>query len=240
MNVKKIDEIIEKTMEAESSDNNSTSVGTEGLGTVVEAENLNAQVPEEITETVITEGTEADFEALIREIEEELKAPVHVREEVPVEEVPTEEENTIFRTKYEDELSKRIAIQSEKAELEAMVKYQQSLLDKQSDKHLSIIDKQKDLEAELRRAKSAQVPEELTNLVQSFLLYREHNTPVHKYRFLNNLLGLSQNETGISAEEYLQKIILSETKEVPSPDGPVASKVTAPQADNSKPSFMSF
>lgn len=140
-----------------------------------------------------------DWESAINEVESLLKEPTNIKEEKPVEEVtPTPEEQELFKSKYEEELGKRIAIQSEKAELEAMVKYQQSLLDKQSDKHLTIIEKQKDLEAELRRAKSTQTPEVISPLAQAYQLYKESGTPVHKYRFLNTALELLQNEFGIS------------------------------------------
>lgn len=176
-----------------------------------EAEMQQSPAEEVMTQTTVDNAPSADenqnnqveskfdWENAINEVESLLKEPTNIREEKPVEEAaPTPEEQELFKTKYEEELGKRVAIQSEKAELEAMVKYQQSLLDKQSDKHLTIIERQKDLESELRRAKSTQTPEAVSPLSQAYQLYKESGTPVHKYRFLNAALELLQNEFGIS------------------------------------------
>ena len=244
MSVKSIDKAISK-IEAEAVSTEAPASETLPLGDV--GTETTAQSPEVDTtsteEAVVDTAPEAeafDWEKEIASIEEMLKAPVQIKEQAPQEETPSEQEQELFRQKYEDELSKRIALQSEKSELEAMVKYQQTLLDKQSDKHLTIIDKQKDLEAELRRAKLAATPDEITPLAQSYVLFKENNAPVHKNRVIVKAIEFIQNITWVSGEDYLQKIYLAENKDIPQPEANAAPVMNLPKQDSKPQYFASF
>lgn len=150
------------------------------------------------------------------------------------EEPLSEEEQENYRKLYESEVSKRIEIQWKNSELEALVKYQQSMLDKQGDKQLNIIDKQKEMEVELRRAQAAQTPEEIIPLSQSYQIYQENKTPIHKYRLINQALDLVQKVTWVSAEDYLQQIFLTENKDIPNIEW-VAPTAKAPEPEKKMP-----
>lgn len=150
------------------------------------------------------------------------------------EEPLSEEEQENYRKLYESEVSKRIEIQWKNSELEALVKYQQNMLDKQGDKQLDIIDKQKEMEIELRRAQSSQTPEEIIPLSQSYQIYQENKTPIHKYRLINQALDLVQKVTWVSAEDYLQQIFLTENKDIPNIEW-VAPTAKAPEPEKKLP-----
>lgn len=148
-------------------------------------------------------------------------------------------DSEFLNQRLRDEISKRIEVQSKNAELEAMVRYQQNLIDKQSDKQFGYIDKQKELESELRRLQGNSIPEGLSKIAECFSLYNEHKTPLHKRALVNEMLGFLQNMSGVSGEDYLQKMFSAEYKDVPMPDTYVAPTVNLPGKD-SRPQFMSF
>lgn len=168
----------------------------------------------------------------LREITKSINEPVRVSESKDEPLTQGEQEN--YKKLYESELEKRIAIQWEKSELEAMVKYQQNMLDKQGDKQLNIIDKQKEMEVELRRAQAAQTPEEIIPLSQSYQIYQENKTPIHKYRLINQALDLVQKVTWVSAEDYLQQIFLTENKDIPNIEW-VAPTAKVPEPEKKLP-----
>lgn len=174
----------------------------------------------------------ANRDEQLREITKSINEPVRVSESKDEPLTQGEQEN--YKKLYESELEKRIAIQWEKSELEAMVKYQQNMLDKQGDKQLNIIDKQKEMEVELRRAQAAQTPEEIIPLSQSYQIYQENKTPIHKYRLINQALDLVQKVTWVSAEDYLQQIFLTENKDIPNIEW-VAPTAKVPEPEKKLP-----
>ena len=139
-------------------------------------------------------------------LQESMNNPVQPTQEEKKDEPLSEDEQENYRKLYEAEVAKRIELQWKNSELEALTKYQQNMLDKQGDKQLDIIDKQKEMEIELRRAQSSQTPEEIIPLSQSYQIYQENKTPIHKYRLINQALDLVQKVTWVSAEDYLQQI----------------------------------
>lgn len=148
-------------------------------------------------------------------------------------------DSEFLNQRLRDEISKRIEVQSKNAELEAMVRYQQNLIDKQSDKQFGYIDKQKELESELRRLQGNSIPEGLSKIAECFSLYNEHKTPLHKRALVNEMLGFLQNMSGVSGEDYLQKMFSAEYKDVPMPDTYVAPTVNLPERNN-RPQILSF
>ena len=188
--------------------------------------------PEQIEE--VAEET-ADYKKNVEEIlNAETSMDVNITEEQN-KGVDTE----LINQRLRDEISKRIELQSKNAELEAMVRYQQNLIDKQSDKQFGYIDRQKELESELRRLQGNSVPEGLSKIAECFSLYNEHKTPLHKWALVNEMLGFLQNMSGVSGEDYLQKMFSAEYKDIPMPDTYVAPTVNLPGKDE-KPQFMSF
>ena len=103
----------------------------------------------------------------------------------------------------------------------------ESMLEKEGDKYYWTIDKQKELEAELRSAKAAQMPEQIAPLWQSYLLWEETKTPTHKWRAIKDALTLVENMTWVSAEDYYWTILRAENKDVPEVNdkSPVTSTV---------------
>jgi len=137
-------------------------------------------------------------------------------ESVPVEDIiPTVEENKNFKKLYDEELERKLQVEGEARQAAAEAKYRKSMFDKESEKSYSNIDKQKELEAELRLAKSAQMPEKVAPLWQSYLLWQESNTPVHKYRAVKNALDLVEEMTWVSAMDYYEQILRAENKDIP-------------------------
>lgn len=226
----------ENTTETTTEDNSADEVTQEKSDAQSAQESTTAeeQPQSEVPAEQNAVDTKPDFDRAkaFDEIEALLKEPVKVtqKEEQEPEPEPTPEEQENFRKKYEEEVQRRVALQWEKAELEAMVKYQQNMLDKQGDKQLTIIDKQKEMEIELRRAQAAQAPEEVAPLCQSYSLFQESWTPAHKYRLINQALELVQKVTWVSAEDYMQKIILAENKDIPNIEGVTTTpKPTEPE-----------
>lgn len=236
MVVTKIDKVVANLEKEAAADNAAVETAKTELGDEAVVEETSAQTPTETTAPVEevpqltpvepgqnnqTDSNTIDWEKELREIDELIREPVRVpKEEAPKEEEPlTEKEQENYKKLYEDELNKRIEISGRNSELEATVKYQQTLLDKQSDRQLTIIDKQKDMEAELRRAQSAATPEEITHLVQSYSIYKENPKELHMLRYAHALLEEAQRVTNVSAEGYYNDIFLSLNKDVPNPEG---------------------
>lgn len=136
---------------------------------------------------------------------------------VPVEEPEEakESESKNFKKLYEQELERRVALEGEARQAAAETQYLRTMLEKEGDKYYSNIDKQKELEAELRIARSSQMPEPIAPLWQSYLLRKETNTPAHKWRAVKDALSLVESMTGVSAEDYYANILRTESPDIP-------------------------
>ena len=135
--------------------------------------------------------------------------PVEIPQEV------NEVENKSFKKLYEEELERRVALEGEARKAAAETEYLRTMLEKEGDKYYSNIDKQKELEAELRIARSSQMPEPIAPLWQSYLLRKETNTPAHKWRAVKDALSLVESMTGVSAEDYYANILRTESPDIP-------------------------
>lgn len=135
--------------------------------------------------------------------------PVEVPQEI------NEVENKSFKKLYEEELERRVALEGEARKAAAETEYLRTMLEKEGDKYYSNIDKQKELEAELRIARSSQMPEPIAPLWQSYLLRKETNTPAHKWRAVKDALSLVESMTGVSAEDYYANILRTESPDIP-------------------------
>ena len=145
----------------------------------------------------------------------------------PVDEPLTEEENQNYKKMFDQEVERRVAAEGEARNAVAEAKYRKTMLEKEGDKYYWTIDKQKELEAELRVAKAAQMPEQIAPLWQSYLLWEETKTPTHKRRAIKDALTLVENMTWVSAEDYYWTILRAENKDVPevTDKSPVTSTV---------------
>lgn len=133
----------------------------------------------------------------------------------PVDEPLSEEENQNFKKLFDQEVERRVAAEGEARNAAAEAKYRKTMLEKEGDKYYWTIDKQKELEAELRSARAAQMPEQIAPLWQSYLLWEETKTPTHKRRAIKDALTLVENMTWVSAEDYYWAILRAESKDVP-------------------------
>lgn len=134
---------------------------------------------------------------------------------VPVDEPLTSEENQNYKKMFDQEVERRIAAEGEARNATAEAKYRKTMLEKEGDKRYADIDKQKELEAELRSARAAQMPEQIAPLWQSYLLWEETKTPMHKRRAIKDALTLVENMTWVSAEDYYWAILRTENKDIP-------------------------
>ena len=83
----------------------------------------------------------------------------------PVDEpLPTEEENQNYKKLLDQEVERRITAEGEARNAAAEAKYRKTMLEKEGDKYYSNIDKQKELEAELRIANAARMPDQIAPL----------------------------------------------------------------------------
>lgn len=194
---------------------------------------LQRQFAESQQQNEVNEKVEPKVDRAQR-LQESINNPVQPAQEEKKDEPLSEDEQENYRKLYEAEVAKRIELQWKNSELEALTKYQQNMLDKQGDKQLDIIDKQKEMEIELRRAQSSQTPEEIIPLSQSYQIYQENKTPIHKYRLINQALDLVQKVTWVSAEDYLQQIFLTENKDIPNIEW-VAPTAKAPEPEKKLP-----
>ena len=194
---------------------------------------LQKQFAESQQQNEVNEQVEPKVDRAQR-LQESINNPAQPAQEEKKEEPLSEDEQENYRKLYEAEVAKRIELQWKNSELEALTKYQQNMLDKQGDKQLDIIDKQKEMEIELRRAQSSQTPEEIIPLSQSYQIYQENKTPIHKYRLINQALDLVQKVTWVSAEDYLQQIFLTENKDIPNIEW-VAPTAKAPEPEKKLP-----
>lgn len=194
---------------------------------------LQRQFAESQQQNEVNEQVEPKVDRAQR-LQESINNPVQPAQEEKKDEPLSEDEQENYRKLYEAEVAKRIELQWKNSELEALTKYQQNMLDKQGDKQLDIIDKQKEMEIELRRAQSSQTPEEIIPLSQSYQIYQENKTPIHKYRLINQALDLVQKVTWVSAEDYLQQIFLTENKDIPNIEW-VAPTAKAPEPEKKLP-----
>ena len=159
----------------------------------------------------------------------------------PVDEPLTEEENQNYKKMFDQEVERRIAAEGEARNATAEAKYRKTMLEKEGDKYYWTIDKQKELEAELRIAKAAQMPEQIAPLWQSYLLWEETKTPTHKRRAIKDALTLVENMTWVSAEDYYWTILRTENKDVPEVNDKSSITNTVQNLNWQKPtSFMSL
>ena len=133
----------------------------------------------------------------------------------PVDEPLSEEENQNYKKMFDQEVERRVAAEGEARNAAAEAKYRETMLEKEGDKYYSNIDKQKELEAELRIANAAKMPDQIAPLWQSYLLWEETKTPTHKWRAIKDALTLVENMTWVSAEEYYWSILRAENKDIP-------------------------
>ena len=153
----------------------------------------------------------------------------------PVDEpLPTEEENQNYKKLLDQEVERRITAEGEARNAAAEAKYRKTMLEKEGDKYYSNIDKQKELEAELRVANAARMPDEIAPLWQSYLLWEETKTPTHKWRAIKDALTLVENMTWVSAEEYYWNILRAENKDIPEVTD-IASITSTAQNINGQP-----
>lgn len=141
-----------------------------------------------------------DWEGEFKQLEALLKAPVTDPEPVKEPEVELPEdlkevEQADYKELLKMEMQKRIAAEKDARERQATAKHLETINDKTSDKHFTFMEKLKDMEVELRRAKASASPEKIAPIAQSFLLWKESPTPIYKYRFLKSILDLAETET---------------------------------------------
>jgi len=197
---------------------------TEGTETVTD---LNVdQLPEKSDATEAPNQTESDsFDKDFAELAALVGYDVNAKQEQkpeeaelkpdPVDEPLTEEENQNYKKLYDQEVERRVVAEGEARNAVAESKYRKTMLEKEGDKYYWTIDKQKELEAELRSAKAAQMPEQIAPLWQSYLLWEETKTPTHKWRAIKDALTLVENMTWVSAEDYYWAILRAESKDIP-------------------------
>ncbi len=82
----------------------------------------------------------------------------------PVDEPLSEEENQNYKKMFDQEVERRVAAEGEARNAAAEAKYRKTMLEKEGDKYYSNIDKQKELEAELRIANAAKMPDQIAPL----------------------------------------------------------------------------
>jgi len=82
----------------------------------------------------------------------------------PVDEPLSEEENQNYKKMFDQEVERRLVAEGEARNAAAEAKYRKTMLEKEGDKYYSNIDKQKELEAELRVARAAQMPDQIAPL----------------------------------------------------------------------------
>ena len=158
----------------------------------------------------------------------------------PVDEpLPTEEENQNYKKLLDQEVERRITAEGEARNAAAEAKYRKTMLEKEGDKYYSNIDKQKELEAELRIANASKMPDQIAPLWQSYLLWEETKTPTHKWRAIKDALTLVENMTWVSAEEYYWTILRAENKDIPEvTDKSSITSTTQNISGQSKPGYL--
>ena len=157
----------------------------------------------------------------------------------PVDEPLTEEENQNYKKMFDQEVERRLVAEGEARNAVAEAKYRKTMLEKEGDKYYSNIDKQKELEAELRVANAARMPDQIAPLWQSYLLWEETKTPTHKWRAIKDALTLVENMTWVSAEDYYWTILRAENKDIPEVNDK-ASITSTSQNINGQPKWWGF
>jgi len=157
----------------------------------------------------------------------------------PVDEPLSEEENQNYKKMFDQEVERRLVAEGEARNAAAEAKYRKTMLEKEGDKYYSNIDKQKELEAELRVARAAQMPDQIAPLWQSYLLWEETKTPTHKWRAIKDALTLVENMTWVSAEDYYWTILRAENKDIPEVSDK-SSITSTSQNINGQPNWSGF
>lgn len=137
------------------------------------------EVPQDIPEAAEPQVSESapsdDFDTQFAELEALLKAdaqaPATPQAEVPVDAATsTETKESVeindqnYQQLFDQEVERRIALEGEARQAAAEAKYRKNMFEKEGDKYYSHIDKQKELEAELRIAQAAAMPEQIAPL----------------------------------------------------------------------------
>lgn len=128
-------------------------------------------IPEAAEQAVPESVPSDDFDTQFAELEALLKgdqtpAP---QAEVPVDTQPEPKENVEindqnYQQLFDQEVERRIALEGEARQAAAEAKYRKNMFEKEGDKYYSHIDKQKELEAELRIAQASAMPEDIAPL----------------------------------------------------------------------------
>lgn len=154
-----------------------TSTIQEGDLSTVETDVQEQEVPQDIPEAVEQQAPEStpsdDFDAQFAELEALLKGDDTVSQateaQVPVDQESDQQpkvdinENN-YQELFDKEVERRVALEGEARQATAEAKYRKAMFEKEGDKYYSHIDKQKELEAELRIAQSATMPEDIAPL----------------------------------------------------------------------------
>lgn len=183
----------------------------------------------------------AELEALLKEDQAPaVSDPVDAGEEPKKEEPLTEEQDQNFKKLHDAEIERRIAAEGEARQAAAEAKYRKNMFEKEGEKKYENIDKQKELEAELRIAKAAATPEAIAPLWQSYLVWKESGTPVHKYRAIKDALSLVEEMTWVSSMGYYEAILRAENKDIPWVDDtvPTTSKTQTQDKIGKIPMFL--
>lgn len=187
----------------------------------VEQAEENTSVDSSITGQDTTQSQSDDFENQFKELSAMFSTPAtKVEEAVQPQSVEPEVqsspvEDIDYKSMYEKELERRIELEWENRNANTELKFLKNTLDREGDKSSWMIDKMKELEAELRVANAARTPEQIAPLGQSYLLREETKAPNHKWRAVRDALTLVENLTGISAEDYYSSILRSESPDIP-------------------------
>lgn len=126
-----------------------------------------------------------------------------------------ENSNQNFKELYEQELQKRLDYEWEQQNLLWQVNYLKSSLEKEGNKYWELMDKNKELEKELRTVNSRSIPEQFVPLSQTYNLWQETKIPAHKWRAVKEALTIVENMTWVPASGYYDQIIQAETHDIP-------------------------
>ena len=120
----------------------------------------------EVNQTENSDTFDKDFEELAAMVGYDVnkQEPTAELQSDPVDEPLTEEENQNYKKMFDQEVERRIAAEGEARNAAAEAKYRKNMLEKEGDKYYSNIDKQKELEAELRVANAAKMPDQIAPL----------------------------------------------------------------------------
>lgn len=126
-----------------------------------------------------------------------------------------EVDTTNYKELYEQERQKNLLLEWEKKDLTWQATYFKNSLDKEWEKQRELMDKIKDLEAELRTVNAKSIPEQFVPLTQTYNLRQETKIPAHKWRAVKEALTVVENLTWVPASDYYNQIIKNESPDIP-------------------------